>query len=181
MKRGIATVEHVKARCEIDASTRCWNWLGAACPDGTPKLHTFDHARMCKRTMNGPLALWNIAHGDAPPSWAERVFRRCGNRRCMNPVHLGLARNAAEIGEHQRRAGYRKGTHLEQRRAAIAKGHAAQGIVATPTAVVLAIRAADPQTTSRALARLHGLSDQVVSRIRRGLSFRNLPAQGVTP
>lgn len=166
--RGVSTIADLRARSRVDPVTHCWHWLGAVANGGEPRIHTLDYARVEKRIMSGPLAAWNIAHGEAPPPWARFVFRACGTRDCVNPVHLRLARDRAEIGEHQRRAGSRKGTSIEARRANIALALAARGITPTAPDVVRAIRAEGADTTTSALAERLGLSVQTVSRIRRG-------------
>lgn len=67
MKRGVLTVESLKARCIVDATTHCWLWTGARSGRSpAPRIWTLDHARLEKRVMSGPLAAWNIAYG-APP------------------------------------------------------------------------------------------------------------------
>lgn len=172
----ITTVAQLKARCIVDPSTHCWAWTGATSGHGRlrmPTLWAFDHARCEKRTMTGPLAAWNIAHGAAPlPGW--RVFRTCGHTACLNPAHLREARSAAEIGQHIRRAGTRKGLNVEANRENIRAAWAATGIVPTAPHVVRAIRAADGSVTGRALAAQFGVSKQTVSRIRNGLSHRGV-------
>lgn len=166
----ILTVADLKARCIVDPVTHCWHWQGARAggkkSTGLPAIHTFDHARGEKRTMSGPVAAWNIAHQAAPN--APLVFRACQCGDCLNPAHLKLARSCAEIGLHQRRAGSRKGKNVEQRRANLAKGRAAQGIVETPVEIVLAIQTAPSGITGRELARIHGLSESTTSKIRLG-------------
>lgn len=169
--RGITTVQALKARCIVDPASHCWVWQGALSTDGTPRIHTLDYARQEKRTMSGPLAAWHIAHGEAPPIWAL-VFRGCQNRRCLNPAHLRLARDKAEIGQHIRRAGTRVGTSLESRRENARKGRLAQGIVTTPDHVVRQIRSAPKEVTNVALAARLGMNHQSVSRIRRHETHR---------
>ena len=183
-RRGIATIADVKARCIVDPLTGCWHWQGArSCAKGgkpaLPTMHTFDPRRGEKRVMSGPLAVWCIAHGEAPN--APLVYRGCGCDDCLNPVHLRLARSHAEIGLHQRRSGSRKGKNTEQRRANMAKGRQTRGIVETPAEVVLAIRAAPETVTGRALARLHGVSESTVSKIRLGRSRVDVAPPRVDP
>jgi hypothetical protein len=172
--RGLLKVEAVKARCIVDAATHCWLWQGAASTEGTPRIYTFDHERGEKRTMSGPRAMWNIAHQEAPPSWAPLVFRCCGKAACVNPAHLRTARDKAEIGLHIRRSGHRVGTALESRQASQRLAMAAQGITPTAPDVVRAIRAANPAETSVALAARHHMAVQTVSRIRRGESHKGI-------
>lgn len=171
--RGMCTVEAMRARCVIDPVSGCWLWQGGCAMDGTPRLYTVCHAHGDKRSMSGPKGAWNIAFNQAPPH-GKLVFRGCGQRLCLNPVHLRLARDKAEIGLHWRRAGYRKGTALESRRANQRIACVASGKTPTDEAIVRAIRAAPPGLSQRELAALHGIARQTVSRIQRGESHRHL-------
>lgn len=169
------SVDALRARCIQDPATHCWLWQGA-CNGGSPRLYTFDHALGDKRVMTGTLAAWNIAHGEAPPL-GKLVFRGCGQKLCLNPAHLRLARTKAEIGQHWHRAGFLVGTHLTARRANIALAHAVSGHTATSAAVVLAIRAAPASVTGASLALLHGVCTSTISKIRRGISPRQVMPQ----
>lgn len=171
-KRGMLTVDQLKARCAVDRATHCWLWQGAT-SGGLPKLWTLDYGRVEKRVMPGPLAAWHISR-QAPPRDGHLVFRSCGHRACLNPAHLREMASRAEIGLHIRRARSRVGTHVEARRRNIRAAWAARGVVPTPLEVVRAIRAAPKQVTGRSLARQFCLSDQTVSRIRRGESRREV-------
>ena len=166
MPRGVLTVEALKARCKVDPATHCWEWLGASTRN-QPRIWTLDYARGEKRVMSGPLASWHIAHGSAPRAGCI-VFRGCCNPVCLNPAHLREARTMADVGEHIRRNGARKGTSLVARRANILAAHAKTGTVFTPLAVVQAILAAPRSVTGCELARTHGVSESVVSRYRTG-------------
>ena len=176
-KHGLVnSIAVLKERCAVDPVTHCWNWLGGnATPHGNdmPVLWAFDHARGEKRTMTGPLAVWNIAHGEAPHP-GQLVFRCCGNGLCLNPAHLRRANSRAEIGLHQRRSGSRKGTAVAARTENLRRAWAVRGIVPTEQATVSAVRAAGPEITGRALAQLHGISEKTVSRIRRGQSHKGV-------
>lgn len=174
MTRGITTIAALKSRCIVDHATHCWLWQGA-CSDGHPRVHAFDHARGEKRVMPGTRAAWNVAFGEDPPAWAL-VYRGCQRQLCLNPAHLRLARDRADIGQHIRRAGTRKGTHLEARRANQRKACAAQGMKLVSPDVVEAIRLAPPEVTGRALVELHGVNRTTVSRIRRGEGYRDMPS-----
>lgn len=166
MKRGMLTIDQLKARCVVDQASHCWLWQGAT-SGGQPKLWTLDYGRIEKRVMPGPLAAWHISR-QAPPLDGHLVFRCCGNRLCLNPAHLREMASRAAIGLHIRRARSLVGTHVQVRRQNIRAAWAARGMVPTPLEVVRAIRAAPKQVTGRSLARQFGLSDQTVSRIRRG-------------
>ena len=170
--RGVLTIQDLRARSKVDVGG-CWHWLGAKSTDGAPRIYTLDYERKEKRSMSGAKAVWNIAQCCAPtPGFL--AFRRCMITDCVNPVHIGLARDKAEIGVHTARTGKRKGTQLEQRRANLAKAHAANGNAPTPTEVVRAIRAADKSITGLALAEKFGICNRTVSRIRRGQSHRDV-------
>lgn len=171
MKRGIASIADVRARCDQDPVTHCWHWNGGRSGDGVPRIHTLDYRDLEKRSLSGPLALWMIAHGTVPRGLP---FRRCVCRDCMNPAHLLLARSKKEIGAYIAKVGARKGTSVDKRRANLLLANAAAGIVPTPADVVLAIRSAPSSTTSKALAAQHGMAHQTVSRIRRGDSHKHL-------
>lgn len=178
-KVGIATVDDLRARCVTNRATHCWEWQGARqcrgpnAEKGMPVMHAFDHARGEKRTMSGPKAVWNIAHGRAPlPGY--RVFRACGCTTCVNPAHMREAKNQAEIGLHLRRSGALKGREMSAAaRAVLRKSHEAAGIVYIPDEKVEAIRSASPEITGRELSRRLGVSEQAVSRIRRGVRRRD--------
>lgn len=165
-RRGIATIADIRARCEVDLVTHCWHWLGAMSGrKPAPRLHVLDLRVMEKRTISGPLALWMVAHGTVPNGLP---FRRCLCFDCMNPAHLRVARDKAEIGRHAALSGKWKGKHVEQKRANLAKARAVSGVFETPVHKVLAIRSAPASVTSTELARSLGLSLQATSRIRRG-------------
>ena len=171
----IRTIDELRQRCTVDTIRHCWLWQGGTATDGTPRIYGFDHRKGEKRTMTGTQAVWNIAHGRAPlEGWI--VGRCCGVLLCLNPAHLREFRDKAEMGLHIRRAGYRVGSALEQRRANQRIACLAAGHKPTPPEVVLAIRAAPVNVTSKSLAALHGIAHQTASRIRRGESHRQVVA-----
>ena len=178
MKRGVLTLADLRAHCRVDYDTGCWHWLGATSMKWQPRIWTLDHERIEKRLMSGPKAAWNIAHQAAPRAgWL--VYRRCVVRDCVCPVHLGLARDQAEIGMHIRLSGRHKGDGkrgLDSQRANQAKACAARGIKVTPRDVVLACRAAGPEVSNPMLAEIHGIHHSTVSRIRLGQSHRGVVA-----
>ena len=166
LRRGIATVDDLRARSAIDPRTHCWHWQHARGPDGMPRIWTFDRRSGAKACLTGPMAAWQIAH-DAPPTRGHLPYRVCGHRDCVNPAHLRLAANRAELGQHIARSGRLRGNSTEQRRANLVLARAAAGIVTTSTDVVDAIRAAPKHITSAELARDLGMWPQTVWRLRR--------------
>ena len=168
----IGTINALHARCRHEPGSTCWHWIGAQATDGMPRIHTFDHRTGQKRTLTGGRAAWNIAYKCAPPE-GKLVFRRCGEQACVNPSHLLLASSKKEIGAHIRQAGWRVGTHVEQRRATQRMAMQAAGVTPTPREIVLAIREAQGLTL-KAIGAMYGLSHQTVSRIRRGEAHRGV-------
>lgn len=177
----ILTIADVRERCVIDKATLCWIWQGALSSDGIPRIHTIDYGRAEKRSMSGPLAVWQIAHERAPLP-GHLVYRGCQHARCLNPRHLHLASDRKTIGLHIRRLGTRKGKCTATRLANLRKAQIASGSLPTPDDVVLAIRAVPrAAATNRALAKQFNLAEQTVSRIRRGESYRHLMAPSLAP
>lgn len=175
MKRGIATVEDLRARSERRPGSDCWWWLGAmACDKVSPRIWTLDYELVDKRTMTGPQAVWNISRGEGLHGWL--AYMRCVNSSCVNPVHVGKARSRVEIGAHIARHGKRKGRNTEAQRGNIRKAWQAAGITPTAPEVVAAIRAEPSSLTNIALAAKYGLGHTTVSRIRRGDSHRGAAA-----
>lgn len=169
----VTSIAQLRERCSVDPVSGCWNWLGGY--NGLsliPRLWVYDYDRHDKASVSGPRAAWMLAHESAPlPGYL--VFRACGNRRCLCPVHLREGKKA-DLGASLRRSGRLQGTAVEARRANQRIAIAAAGIVATPPEVVRQIRAAPASTSLAALGLAHGLSPQTVSRIRRGLSHRDV-------
>lgn len=173
MARGFRTLADVLARCVIKDDTRCWIWQGATTTDGSPRLHTFDHARNEKRTLSGTVGVWNIAH-QASPLAGYLVFRGCVNMLCMNPAHFRLAKSRKELGAHIRRNGARKGTAMEARRANQRLAMEAKGVQPTAPEKVRAIREADPNLTNKQVGAIHGVPHWTVSKIRLGRSHKGI-------
>lgn len=174
LPRGVLTVDDLKARCVVDPVSHCWLWQGATSDLGRqPRIWTFDHERVEKRAMSGPLAAWNIAFGEAPRP-GHLVFRCCQRNLCLNPAHLRQAASKKEIGLHIQRAKTRVGTHVEQRRENVRAAWRATGCKLIDAAIVREIRQASASTTNRKLAALHNVSEGVVSNIRRGKSYREV-------
>jgi hypothetical protein len=176
MSRGILRVQDLHARSVRVEGSKCWIWRGAYASDKvSPRIWTLDYDRGEKRTLSGPRAVLSISSG--APIGDKLAFMACCNSKCVNPEHVRVAASKAEIGAHYSAAGKRKGTHYEQRLAAVRKAQAARGLVPTPESVVRVIRAAGAEVSTRALARAHGIAEQTACRIRLGQSHRGV-AQG---
>lgn len=184
LRRGIRTVADIRARSKVDPVSHCWVWQhamarGRGHETDTPVMHVFDPRVNDKRVLSGPLATWIVAFGWAPPA-GRYVWRCCGNTRCVNPAHLRCG-TRVDLGEHMARSGRLKGLALDAKRKCVKLAQAAyaakHGITPTSPEIVLKVRAAPAGTKGADLARRFGLSETVVSRIRRGLTHRELRAR----
>jgi hypothetical protein len=162
-----STVEGIKSHCRVQPNG-CWVWLGGGC-DGTPKIRAFDPKIGEKRAMSGPRAMWLAAYGREA---RNRAFRACPTPRCLNPLHLREVRTQRELMGYLGRVDRYKGTFVEQRAAAAAKGRAVQGKADTPRETVLAIWHAPKSTSHRELARVYGCDSRTVGAIRHGQIYR---------
>lgn len=170
----ITSIADLRERSARSPADHCWHWLGARSSDGTPRMHVFDYDRGEKRSMSGPKAVFFLAF--EKPLKGRLAYRGCFCTDCVNPAHIRTATTKAEIGVKLAALGIRKGVGVEQRRVNLSKAHAATGCIPTERAIVLAIRQAPASVTGEALSRLHGISRQTVSRIRRHESHREICA-----
>lgn len=98
-------------------------------------------------------AMWKVAHGTIPDgAW---VLHHCDNRACVNPEHLYLGDNAANVRDRQERGRQAKGLRhgkakLSDAAVDIIKAQVAQGMA------------------QKDVARLHGVSRSLVSCIVNG-------------
>ena len=112
----ITSIADLRERCDIDPVTRCWNWLGGYNGYNNrsliPRLWVYDYDRHDKASVSGPRAAWMLAHEAAPlPGYV--VYRACGNRRCLNPVHLRDGRKS-DVGANARLSGRLKARLLNR-------------------------------------------------------------------
>lgn len=164
------------ARCTVEPRLNgCWLWNHAMNGNGgrTPIIYAVDYERLTKRCQSGPRAVFQIAHR-RPIRPGHLVLRTCLNRRCLNPQHLREMASRAEIGEHIAVMGKLKGTIPEARIASAAKGRAAMGFADLPPEIVLSIRAEPPAKAGTVIASERGISTSMVSRIRRGETYKHL-------
>jgi hypothetical protein len=167
-RRGvIITMADLKARCISDPATHCWVWQGGM-SDGSPRIWTIDYSRPEKRSMSGALAAWHIGHGE-PPREGWLVFRACHNSRCVNPAHMRLARDKAEVNRHAKACGAWVGTAVESRRANAVLARAASKWPTLSPEKVAAVRQALAAGERKVLiAQRLGLSKSAVHHIASG-------------
>lgn len=178
MARGIASIDALKARSNIDPVTRCWHYEGAKIK-GHPRIWTLDLDRVEKAVMSGPRAVWYIAHGQ--PLRGRVAFMACWTNDCVCPVHVRAA-NREVMQAQMEAAGLLKG-HAAVRAKNLLLARRAAGIYDTPEELVRAIRQAKGTGTVKQLSERFGLCMSSASRILRGQTFRHLlpPAEPVQP
>lgn len=160
---GLHTVAAIKSHCIVDPVTHCWHWQGAN-SNGRPRIYTIDLRRMEKRMLDGPLALWMIAHGEVPRGIP---YRYCLVHDCANPAHLQRASSRAELTKILAAKGlFQTPVNIAIRKANAAIARAKSGQVDTPDDVVRAIRAIGTSMSGREIARQFNLSESTALRIR---------------
>lgn len=172
MKRGVATIDHLRERSKVDPTTRCWHWDGAKIK-GHARIWTLDLDRGEKGVMSGARAVWYIAHGQALRGFT--AWMGCWTADCVCPVHVRRG-TRAEMNAAMGRAGVLASSTTDKRRAA-AQARAAAGITDTPDAVVREVLAAAGTVTNKALGLRLGVAPQIVGRIINGRSFARLQGE----
>lgn len=173
MARGIATIDHLRARSVVDPVTHCWHYQGALSAQGQPRIWTLDLERMDKTVLNGPRAVWFIAHGT--PLGHMMAWMFCGTADCVCPVHVRRG-TRAEWTRWMSAAGRMCRLPTPGRLAAAALGRAAAGLVDTPAEVVIAMREAYAAGEGKppALAERFGVERSTAYRLLRGETYKHL-------
>jgi hypothetical protein len=166
----ILTIDDLRRLSKRSPSDLCWHWQGAVVA-GIPYMHTYDYDAKEKHTTSGPRAVYYITHQERMRG--RVAYRCCWVRDCVNPVHIRAA-TKVEFGRIISASGRLKGRDPTPNRANQLLAMAARGIIPTPPEVVMAIRSASDEVTGRALAQIHGVTPQTVSRIRRGETHRGV-------
>lgn len=155
------TIEEIKGRCFITEDGH-WLWKGSLRPDGRANIYAPDYTRGKggMRTQCGTRAVWHCMHRKPVPA-GYRVFGTCPEQACCNPSHVRCA-SEEDFGLWMRKNGNYKGkTNRILANRAIGRKRS----VFTPESIAY-IQTSDK--TGRALARELGVSEQSVSKARRG-------------
>lgn len=172
-RRGVATIDDLRARSIIAPATRCWLWQGATI-GGAARIWTLHLDRMDKGVLSGPRAVWYIAHGT--PLHSRIAYMACWTKGCVCPVHVRAAENKTVLNRVAAQAGVfiKSPAARKSNEANLLKARQARGVADTPPETVLAIRAAAGKALQKNIAAEFGLTKTMVSRIIRGETYRHL-------
>jgi hypothetical protein len=135
----------------------CWPWKAGRDKDGYGRF-------AAGRTTRAHRYSWEVHNGPIPVGFL--ALHRCDNPPCVNPAHLFVGshqdniRDCVEQGRQSRLSGVVKA------RAGVTNGRAKLTL-----AQVAAIRSAPANVSNSALGRQHGVSNVMVSKIRRGKAW----------
>lgn len=148
--------------CIPEPNSGCWLWTGHIPKTGYGQFRMTTNPT--DRSIGSHRASWLLHCGEIPPGLC--VCHKCDNRLCVNPAHLFLGthgdnnRDAARKGRHNWKGRPRPGLLRGDR-------HHAAKLTQDKVAV---IRSSDARGVD--LAREYGVSTVTVSRIRRGVIWR---------
>lgn len=167
---GIRELEDLRLRCRVDPDTGCWHFGG--------KEHRRQAGSVAPRVwFDGkcttiPKAGWLLA--GKPLKEGHNVWPRCRTHCCGNPAHL-LSGTKAQWGKWVKDRGFMRG---RPERSAINRRIKLQtGQCALTLELVSWIR--DSSQTGREIAHALNVSEQVVSRARRGDTYAVAPVASI--
>lgn len=101
------TKEIIKANCDFDSKTGCWNWKAASDGSGYGSL------RWKGKSQRPHRVVWELWNGSIPAGLF--ICHHCDNRSCCNPQHLflGTPRDNTRDGMSKSRMRFGKATSAE--------------------------------------------------------------------
>lgn len=167
-------LENYWSKVDRRGSDECWPWRGAATVGGYGQLGSGSKKRggQARRSLATHIAL--AIDGRAKPSDDHVAMHRCDNPRCVNPAHLHWgtkAENHADmIAKGRSAAQIAAAAQMDERAAQLRAGASRRKL--TPEAVQLIRRS---QLSAVALARAFGVSHSLVSAVRAGTLYGDVP------
>lgn len=171
-------LERFMQHIALDDVRGCWLWNGFLA-NGYGRFQ-FRHAKNWYSQVSAHRASWVLHNGDIPVGMF--VCHKCDVRHCVNPAHLFIGsakdntrdmiekgrRVAPSTANRQRGDAHTSRTHPEN----LVRGTEHHAAKITENEVLI-IRASKMKGVE--LARIYGLSNVTVSRIRRRMIWRHVP------
>lgn len=158
-----------EAKAYPEPNSGCWLWIGALVPDG---YGSFYWGRDGRHAIKAHRAAWTLYRGALGEE--DHVLHRCDNPLCVNPDHLFLGDNGANVADRVRKGRSARlvgsANHNWIDGASRLRGKVGQprgehmGAAKLTADLVRAIRA-DPRSQSR-IAAAFGVSQTLVSQIK---------------
>lgn len=129
--RGRVRNQHTDQRCRpladrfwsrVEKGPACWEWVGGRNADG------YGEVRADGRMQKAHRVSWALAHGPIPPGM--HVCHTCDNPPCVNPEHLFLGTNRANMRDRQAKGRTKNldlGPRAHQAKTHCPKGHPYSG------------------------------------------------------
>lgn len=155
-------------RVEVLGPDECWRWVGTNGPDGygyiAGKLNG-ERLVPAGKAMLAHRVSWIMANGPIPDAveagyhgWV--VMHTCDNRKCVNPAHLRLGRQAENVADMDNK----------ERRVTVVKAGAKHARAKLTPEQVAEILASDEE--HKVLAARFGVSIGPIKNVRLGKSYR---------
>lgn len=163
---GVRTPEDLRLRSRVDFDTGCWHWKQCICK-GVPQVVIPIEDRYMH--MRGRRAAAYVAGKRLCKGW--QAWGTCESEDCVNPDHVKTGPRAMWAAEMKKRGVWKTPAMQASQRAKNLKRRAL-----TPEQVLDILSS---EKTGVALAREYGVSQETVSAVRRGKSYRKGSAYSV--
>lgn len=163
----MTTIERFESKFVPEPNSGCWLWSAMADRDGYGRFHADG------KMVGAHRFSFEVYVGPIPGDL--HVLHRCDEPSCVNPAHLFLGTNADNVADRDAKGrqaiGDRNASRLYPERRPRGEGHANAKLTSAQAA---AIHAAQGETGKSVAARL-GVSETLVSRVRRGKAWTHIP------
>lgn len=155
-RTGVPLADRIMERVTPEPTTGCWLWLGAVGRGGYGNL-VFDGVAIAAHRA----AFWAF-NGDVPAGMS--VLHHCDTRSCVNPAHLWVGSQAENMADMLKKGRNRP-------RPVTGSRNVQSKLTEADIAPICALAPVLPQ---RRIASIFGVTQLVVSRIVRGLTWKHV-------